>query len=143
MKYLIVLLLMTASVSEAKTKAPSEATLKTIYTVAKEFNIDAQLLIKIAAIESSFREHARRVNTNNTVDIGLFQINSVHWTTTCKEYNVFSVKGNTQCAAKLVKGISKFSSTDPHWEGRYHSKTPSKKKGYAKLLSQIDISQYE
>lgn len=129
--------------SAAQAKAPSESTLKVIYNVSKQFNIDTQILIKIAAVESNFREHARRVNTNNTVDIGMFQINSVHWNTTCKGFNVFTLKGNASCAAKIVKGIERHKDTDPNWKGRYHSKTPSKKKRYAKLLSSIDVSNYE
>lgn len=141
MKYLILITLFISNLAIAK--APSESTLKVVYQVAKEFNIDAQLLIKIAAIESTFNIHAKRVNKNNTVDIGMFQINSVHWTTTCKKYDIFTLKGNTQCAATIIKGIERHKQTDPNWKGRYHSKTPSRKLHYANLIRNMDLTKYQ
>lgn len=120
-------------------RTPKARVLKVIYKAAKRFNLDAQALIKIAYLESSFREDATRVNPNGTVDYGMFQVNSVHWTTTCKDYNVFTTYGNTYCAAKLLWLASKHSSHDPHWTGRYHSKTPSLKAAYADKLASIEL----
>jgi len=115
-------------------------TLRTIYKVAKKRGVDAQHLIKIAFMESTFKENAYRVNKNGTVDVGIFQINSVHWTTTCKEFDVFTLVGNTECAAKIVKKIQlKHSMVDKHWLGRYHSKTPSKKIAYSNKLSTLVV----
>lgn len=141
MKYLIGLMLIVYNVGQAA--MPSDEALKTVYVTAKEYDIDAQLLIRIAAVESHFRVNAKRLNTNGTVDVGMFQINSVHWTTTCKKFDVFTLKGNARCAATLVKQAMKYKDTDSQWVGRYHSKTPSKKRKYTKLLSQIDVSKYE
>lgn len=140
MKHLIILLLI-GSVGQAA--MPSDETLKTIYKTAKEYGIDAQLLIRIAAVESNFRANAKRLNANGTVDIGLFQINSIHWTTTCRKFDVFTLRGNARCAAILVKQAMKHKNTDVQWVGRYHSKTPSRKHRYVKLLSLIDVSKYE
>jgi hypothetical protein len=42
------------------------------------FKDDAALAISIAKCESGLRADARNVNNNGTVDVGLFQINSVH-----------------------------------------------------------------
>jgi len=128
MKHLIIALLLINSASGAPLK---ESSLKAIYVAAKTYNVDAQDLVRIAFLESSFNEHAKRVNKNNTIDFGLFQINSVHWSTTCKQYDIFKVTGNTLCAAKLLAQAKKHATTDKHWKGRYHSKTPSKKQLYA------------
>lgn len=120
-------------------KAPSKATLKVIYAAAKRFDVDANDLLKIAFVESSFNPEARRVNGNGSVDFGMFQINSVHWSTTCKKFDVMTLKGNALCAAKLLKAVSKHAETDENWLGRYHSKTPSRKAAYAEKLARIEI----
>ncbi len=120
-------------------EAPSVEVLKTIYQAAKQFKVDAQDLIKIAFVESSFKVDARRVNTNGTVDFGMFQINSVHWSKECNAFNIFSLQGNAQCAAKLLSIAKKHADTDVHWTGRYHSKTPSLKVAYAQKLTTIIV----
>lgn len=122
-------------------KMPSAKTLKVIYQAAKRYDVDAQALIKIAYLESSFKADARRVNVNGTVDFGMFQVNSVHWTTTCKGLDVFSLKGNASCAAKLLSLAAKHADVDPHWTGRYHSKTPTLKAAYAAKLASITLSE--
>lgn len=122
-------------------KLPSEATLKVIYRAAKRYDVDAQHLIKIAFLESSFREDARRANPNGTIDLGMFQVNSIHWTTTCKRFDVFTLKGNALCAAKLLRLAGKHADTDPHWIGRYHSRTPSRKEAYAAKLAAVTFEE--
>ncbi len=125
----------------AEARDPSPKTLKLIYRVAKKHGIDAQHLIRIAAVESNFREDARRVNKNNTIDYGMFQINSIHWTTTCEEFDVMTLEGNANCAAKIVKGIEeRHGETDAQWLGRYHSKTPSRKARYFRKLSSVEVT---
>lgn len=111
-------------------------TLHIIYNAAKKYNVDASDMIKIAYVESKFNPSAfNKNNKNGTVDIGLFQINSIHWTTTCKDYDVFSVKGNSMCAAKILSNIKKrHALDDKNWVARYHSSTHSKKYAYAELL---------
>jgi hypothetical protein len=114
-------------------------TVKIIYEVSKEYDIDAQVLVKIAYTESKFKADAVRTNKNGTIDYGMFQINSVHWSTTCKSLDIMTVRGNASCAALIIKGISKHSDTDEHWLGRYHSKTPSRKVRYNNLLNQVPV----
>ena len=109
----------------------------TIYKVAKEANIDANDLIRIGYVESRFKINAVRVNTNGTVDYGMFQINSVHWNTTCKGLNVMTFNGNVRCAVRLVKQAKLHSGHDSLWLARYHSKTKSKKILYTKLLKLV------
>jgi hypothetical protein len=129
--------------AEDAVKLPSEKTLKVIYNAAKKFDVDANDLLKIAFVESSFREHARRVNSNGTIDLGMFQINSIHWSTTCKSFDVFTLKGNAACAAKLLKAAAKHAEKDEDWKGRYHSKTPSLKSAYADKLAAVNLESKE
>lgn len=131
----MILILIMFGVLESQAKTPSPQTLKIIYNAAKKYNLDAQLLIKIAHVESKFKTNAKRLNKNGTVDYGMFQINSIHWTTTCKEFDIFKLTGNALCAAKLLSRIEKsHKDTDSHWVGRYHSKTPSRKVKYARMI---------
>lgn len=108
--------------------------LQVLYKVAKEARIDSNDLIRIAYVESKFKQNAVRTNSNGTVDYGMFQINSVHWSTTCRYMNVMTFEGNVRCAAKLVQEAQIHSKRDVLWLGRYHSKTPSKKIKYSKQL---------
>lgn len=125
----------------AEVKLPSTRTLKVIYQAAKRYNVDAQALLKIAFLESSFNADARRVNKNDTVDVGMFQVNSVHWSTTCKAFDVFTLKGNALCAAKLLSVAAKHAETDTHWIGRYHSKTPTRKAAYAAKVDAVILAE--
>lgn len=102
-----------------------------IWKASQRYDVSPEVLRAIAHIESSggkFR--ALRRNLNGTYDIGTFQINSVHWNATCKDYDISSVQGNALCAAKLLAGHKRHASTDVAWRGRYHSKTPSLKHQY-------------
>jgi len=112
-----------------------QATLQVIYEVAHQYNIDAQDLLQIALTESSFNQRAKRVNKNGTVDWGMFQINSVHWTTTCRHFDIRTLRGNAQCAATIIASLqARHGAKDPNWIGRYHSATPSRKRAYVKRL---------
>jgi len=102
--YMLLLLSLTAYLAIAKT--PNQQQLKTIYSVAIKYKLDAQNLIKIGKVESNFKHDSVRVNKNGTIDIGMFQINSKHWSTTCVKFDVFTLKGNTECAAKILKQLS-------------------------------------
>lgn len=135
-------LLVTLSVNVAlgDSARPSIEVLKTIHEVSTENGLDSNDLIKIAYVESRFKIDAIRSNKNGTVDVGLFQVNSIHWSSTCKGLDVFSVRGNTQCAARLIKMHKKSASHfDTKWLGRYHSKTPSLKTKYVNLLENAPI----
>lgn len=135
---LIILVMLNSSIAIAD--KPTTKVLNLIYKAAAKHNLDAQDLIRIAYLESSFKVDAIRVNKNKTVDFGLFQINSVHWSTTCKGLDIFKVDGNINCAAKLLKMHKKHETTDMHWIGRYHSKTPSLKVKYANKVNGIKIA---
>lgn len=116
------------------------STLQVIYSVAVKTGLDAADLVRIAYVESRFKVNAVRVNTNGTTDVGLFQVNSIHWTSTCKGLDVFSIQGNTECAARIILKHKKSASHfDTSWLGRYHSKTPSRKAKYINLLKNAPI----
>jgi len=95
-------------------------------------------MLAILWLESSGGTNVKvRFNTNGTVDFGPFQINSVHATTTCKEYDILTDKGNVYCAAKLIAKHKKHASSDSMWVARYHSKTPHLKVRYFNKLQAI------
>lgn len=134
-------LVLMSNIAMAKSKKiyPKMSHLKIINDIAIKYNLEANDLLKIAYVESKFKQDAVRVNTNGTTDIGMFQINSIHWTGKCKDLDVFKLKGNAECAARLLKKHSKKKNQDAEWIGRYHSKTPSLKKKYVKLLNDAPL----
>lgn len=102
-----------------------------IHTAAAHYHLKERDLMAILWLESSGGTNVQtNFNTNGTADFGPFQINSVHARTTCKEYNILTDYGNTMCAAKLLARHKKHAATDPMWQGRYHSRTPSLKRAY-------------
>lgn len=133
--------------ADAKAKAPRGKTLKIIRVAAKRFGVDVNDLLRIAFTESSFRPNISRINVNKkgkniigfSIDYGMFQINSIHWSTTCQEFDVFTLEGNASCAAKLLSHIREFENKDKNWKGRYHSKTPSRKRAYALKLASVEL----
>ncbi len=86
----------------ALAKTPTKAQLRIIHKAAERYDLDVQDLLSIAYTESKFDNDARRENGNGTVDVGMFQINTIHWDTTCKGLDILTLKGNAYCAAKIV-----------------------------------------
>lgn len=141
MKQLLTILAFLTLNAQADQVNPSKEVLSVIYQAARQHDVDAQDLIRVAFVESRFKTYAKRVNSNNTIDYGMFQINSVHWTTTCKAFDVFTLEGNANCAATILSKLKKrHGAKDKNWIGRYHSRTPAKKKLYAKLLSKLNLN---
>lgn len=118
---------------------PSKAAVKAMLKASSKFGIDAQDLVRIAYVESRFKQDAMRSNKNGTVDVGMFQVNSVHWSTTCRGFDVLTLQGNAYCAAKIIAAHAKHAATDPNWLGRYHSKTKAKKLQYVELLAAVEV----
>jgi hypothetical protein len=133
MKTLLIGLLLISSTADAR----QYDTLKAVYAEVKGTGLDINHVLQIAYTESRFNPHALRVNKNGTIDVGMFQINSVHFSGICADLDVMTVKGNTQCAIKLIKEAKKHSRHDKNWLGRYHSKTPSRKLNYVNLLNNV------
>lgn len=101
-----------------------------ILKAAKKYNIDAHLMRAIATVETNMGTTALlRHNQNGTIDVGVFQINSVNFKT-CKHLDVLTVRGNAECAGLLLaQHKHSYKGTLPYWTA-YHSKTPSKARFY-------------
>jgi soluble lytic murein transglycosylase-like protein len=104
---------------------------------ARKHSVPIQVLRAVATIESSYGKRAvLRKNKNGSYDTGPMQINSVHWNTTCKQYDVSTLQGNANCGALLLSKALKHKA-DPQAVGRYHSKTPSLKSKYETKVRKI------
>lgn len=79
--------------------------------IRNKFGDKGEIFISIAKAESGMNTKAYNVNTNKTVDIGLFQINSVHGYDVQK---LFDVDYNIQCAYEIYQrqGITAWSSVN-------------------------------
>lgn len=141
--FLILLILLATKAVKCETVKVDLETIRIIDLASKEFSIKTEYLLKIAYIESRFKTKAVNINKNGTVDVGLFQINTIHWNTTCKGLNIFTTKGNAFCAAKLLKRAKRYKENDEYWLGRYHSKTPSLKRKYYKLINGVNLDSIE
>ncbi len=99
-------------------------------TAARTYNVPVKVLRAIAQVESRGNMKALRKNNNGSYDFGILQINSIHWQTTCRHFNVATKQGNINCGAYLLSKHAKYAKADPLWAARYHSKTPSLKAAY-------------
>lgn len=45
---------------------------------SKKYNIPIEILLAIAEVESNFNVKAENLNSNNSVDIGIMQVNTIH-----------------------------------------------------------------
>jgi len=83
-------------------------------------NTNCRIAIAIMKAESRGDNGAFNINTNGTIDLGLFQINSIHYKTEgCSLQEVATVDGNIDCAYSIYKsrGWSAWSSFN---NGSYH-----------------------
>lgn len=63
---------------------------------------DCKVAISVARAESGLREDAYNYNTNGTLDIGIFQVNEVHWDKEgCSPAELFDAKKNVDCSYKI------------------------------------------
>jgi len=76
--------------------------------IYEKFGIENyKIAIAIARAESGMREDAININSNGTIDLGIFQINSVHFKKDiCALKNVVTYKGNIDCAYEIYKDSS-------------------------------------
>lgn len=105
-----------------------------------EYHVNYEDMLKIAYVESTFKLNAFNTNRNGTVDVGLFQINSIHHNDCLSSgYDVYTVRGNIYCAVSLVARLKKYEAIDKYWLGRYHSKTKAKKLAYITKLGRVKL----
>lgn len=63
---------------------------------------DCKIALAIASAESGLREEAFNINTNGTIDVGIFQINSVHFKQEgCSLKEISDAYKNVDCAYKI------------------------------------------
>lgn len=84
-------------------KEPAPDARKYFDLFVKYFGDDAEVMYAVAACESGLREKAYNTyNRNKTVDIGILQVNSIHWNKPgCDPETLLTAEGNIKCA----KGI--------------------------------------
>lgn len=65
---------------------------------------DCKVAIAIAKSESGLREQAWNANNNGTLDLGVFQVNSVHWDKDgCSMKELLDAKKNIDCAYSIYE----------------------------------------
>ncbi len=78
------------------------------YICEKWGPFDCRVALSVAKAESGMREGAFNVNTNGSVDIGIFQINSIHWDVTnregCSLKEIVDQYKNVDCAFRIWDG---------------------------------------
>ena len=63
---------------------------------------DCRIALAVAKSESGMREQAFNINTNNTIDVGIFQINSVHFKKdNCQFKDMLDERKNVDCAFEI------------------------------------------
>lgn len=121
----------------------SPAAADCIDQAAAHHGVNAYVLRAIGWHESRLKPGAVGKNTNGTIDIGAFQINSMHLSELAK-YGVDKVALLDGCTAAYVgawhykKQIAQFGNT---WAavGAYHSRTPARSAWYANQIASILI----
>jgi len=73
-----------------------------IYICEKFGQYDCKTALAVAKAESGLREDALGINSNGTVDIGVFQINSIHLKR-CSLKQLADAEGNVDCAYELFQ----------------------------------------
>lgn len=84
---------------------PADLKTETEKYIYEKFGIeDYKIAIAVARSESGLREDAININTNGTIDVGIFQINSVHFKKEfCTLKEVATMEGNVDCAYEIYK----------------------------------------
>lgn len=111
---------------------------------AHRYGVSADVLRSIAWYESHLNPAAVHLNANGTVDLGLMQINSIHFAALKKE-GIDRAMLTNACvnagvgASYLRSDIEHYGST---WisVGEYHSHTPQLSANYARAIHSIFIN---
>jgi len=82
---------------------------------------DAKIAIAIAKAESGLKEEAFHANSNGSVDIGIFQVNSVHFTKPgCSLKELVNAEKNVLCAYQIYK-VSGWNAWVGFWNGNWRN----------------------
>jgi hypothetical protein len=73
--------------------------------ICEKFGVyDCKVALAIASAESGLREQALNINTNSTIDVGIFQVNSVHVRRAgCSLKELVDQYKNVDCAYTIFK----------------------------------------
>ncbi|QQG29057.1 lytic transglycosylase domain-containing protein [Pectobacterium carotovorum] len=123
------------------------------------FQINPLLIKAIIFQESGNRQHAITKNKNNTIDVGLMQINSIHFKElssigiseqTLRENSCANVFSGTWILHKVIQkhgyswdGIGKYHSSTPHHHDKYINKIISIIVNKNQDLNEIQVSLHE
>ena len=117
-------------------------TVDCVIEAAREAQIPANVLLAIASAEGG-KEGQIVTNKNGTSDIGVFQLNTVHWERGGQFYNKVSMQQaayngcySARVAAQVVKkNLSKYQKNE-YWTviSYYNSKTPEKNAAYRRKI---------
>lgn len=108
-------------------------------TAAEKYSLSYDLLWAIAKQESGFNPRAVNVNTNGSMDIGAFQINTA-WLPTLAKFGITRASLFDFCTSAhvgawvLAQNIRTYGNT---WNavGAYNAKSPAKRMVYIKKIS--------
>lgn len=113
---------------------------KCIVVAAKHFNINPLVIKAIARVEGGGIGTMSK-NTNNTYDMGVMQINTIHLPAIKKAYPAITWEDiafkpcvNVGIGAWILR--QRLDETDDFWKGvaHYHSKTPKHRDRYLRLV---------
>lgn len=105
----------------------------------EEFRIDWRIISAIASVESNFNANAINVNKNNSIDVGIMQINSIHQNELANKGIAMNellepCKNVIVGAWILKKSIAKADGDIWKGVGYYHSSTPKLQTSYIKKV---------
>lgn len=108
-----------------------------IAKAAHKYNLDVRLMRAIANVETNMgTTKLIRQNKNGTIDVGVFQINTVSFKL-CKDLNILLMQGNADCAARILAHHKRtYRGQFPYWVA-YHSKTPSRAAQYEARVRKV------
>lgn len=120
------------------------ATIDCVIEAAERANVPSNVLLAIASVENGKNGQTVR-NTNGTLDIGHFQINTMHWddngafagdSGVLKEDVAWRGCYNADVAAWLLRRALADTSTQDYWTraANYHSRTPKYNRIYRQKL---------
>lgn len=105
---------------------------------SKAYFIPPSTFYQVALVESGLDVDVQpNLNKNGTTDYGPFQVNEIQTLPHEKCYNldIKTLKGNVECAARVINSHKHHQSKDKCWLARYHSKTTKYKKEYCRKLN--------
>jgi soluble lytic murein transglycosylase-like protein len=113
--------------------------LSCIRHASQKAQLPEALLLAIAWQESGLNPHARYHNANGSLDLGLMQINSVHWPRLQREFGLHPQHLLNPClnalfAAVLLNDLVNKHGLNATAIGYYHSATPALRQRYAQQV---------